>query len=539
MILSARPRRRPCLARETFGAGVASAAKTAVALALIAASFWILPRVAQHQFTSRLREEGAHALALAATGDTPYKWSSRPADVIAGQVFGAADFDFAKECLLVQAGAQPFEIGVTVSHAVPLREFARLHLFAYATAPTQVRIVARETLDGDEWVSAPFALAGISKPTELELDQLAWQTRARSGVHFPPAAAMLRFRFEMPAGGKLEYDGAQLDRAATLPRLTLMPPEVAQYGGTPTKVHELPVEADALEGELARLAASTIGQAPPVVLLPEAGRVEQQALALRAIRRRLPAAIVLPKEHYNVAFAQASKLLSEEPDTNKSTIAWIAISIYALLIGGARLRPPRNARMRALVELALVLAGPMWLIVGGHFSGRVDLMQAVLIAATTIYAITLALPRTWRWNGTACAWMLATVVVLAAFGMGILFHRAGLRPIGSGHVIRYFGWALVQQYLICAVCLERFRIVTGSAAASVYLSALCFALLHTPNSTLMLATFAGGLCWGWLYSRERALLPLAYSHAASALVLIALLPPEILLSAEVSARFFQ
>jgi membrane protease YdiL (CAAX protease family) len=55
----------------------------------------------------------------------------------------------------------------------------------------------------------------------------------------------------------------------------------------------------------------------------------------------------------------------------------------------------------------------------------------------------------------------------------------------------------------------------------------------------MLATFFGGLCWCALYLRERALLPLAFSHAASALVLIALLPPDWLYSAEVSARFFQ
>ncbi|HTI96190.1 MAG TPA: hypothetical protein VL425_06725, partial [Rudaea sp.] len=60
-----------------------------------------------------------------------------------------------------------------------------------------------------------------------------------------------------------------------------------------------------------------------------------------------------------------------------------------------------------------------------------------------------------------------------------------------------------------------------------------------PNSSLMLATFFGGLCWCALYLRERALLPLAFSHAASALVLIALLPPDWLYSAEVSARFFQ
>ena len=85
----------------------------------------------------------------------------------------------------------------------------------------------------------------------------------------------------------------------------------------------------------------------------------------------------------------------------------------------------------------------------------------------------------------------------------------------------------------------RWKLVAGSDAIAIWFGALGFALLHTPNASLMLATFAGGLCWCTLYLRERALLPLAVSHAASAMVLIALLPPSWLYSAEVSARFFQ
>ena len=81
--------------------------------------------------------------------------------------------------------------------------------------------------------------------------------------------------------------------------------------------------------------------------------------------------------------------------------------------------------------------------------------------------------------------------------------------------------------------------VTGSTCAAVYLGALGFALLHTPNAALMLATFIGGLCWCAIYLRHRALLSLAFSHAASAIVLSSLLPVDILHSAEVSVRFFQ
>jgi len=193
------------------------------------------------------------------------------------------------------------------------------------------------------------------------------------------------------------------------------------------------------------------------------------------------------------------------------------------------------------VEIALVFAVPVWLIVGGHFSGRVDLVQGLLIAASAIYAISLGLPRTWLWIGSARSWIFAAAVVALAISIGFALHRSGepLRTIDSGHTVRYLGWALIQQYLICAIVLPRWQTLTGSALAAIYLSALCFSLLHTPNSTLMLATFAGGLCWCALYLRERALFPLAFSHAASALLLIALLPADILLSAEVSARFFQ
>jgi membrane protease YdiL (CAAX protease family) len=165
----------------------------------------------------------------------------------------------------------------------------------------------------------------------------------------------------------------------------------------------------------------------------------------------------------------------------------------------------------------------------------------VLIGATALYALTLGGPRAWHWNGSMRAWLLAGTVIALAAGAGFALHAPDTapRPISGGHILRYLGWALMQQYLICVVCVERWRIATGNAALAVYLSAFCFALLHTPNASLMLATFIGGLCWCALYLRERALLPLACSHAASATLLLALLPPDILLSAEVSARFFQ
>jgi hypothetical protein len=195
-----------------------------------------------------------------------------------------------------------------------------------------------------------------------------------------------------------------------------------------------------------------------------------------------------------------------------------------------------------LVEIALVLGVPAWMIFGGSAAASLSTPQTVMVAMSVLYAISLSIPRTWAWIGPGGAWWLAAAVVGIALLLGLALHRNGAAPAGvSGmrHVARYLLWALLQQYLVCAVCTDRWRSLTGSSLAAIYLAALGFALLHTPNATLMLVTFIGGLCWCAIWLRYRALLPVALSHAVSALLLTSLLPAEILHSAEVSARFFQ
>jgi hypothetical protein len=397
-------------------------------------------------------------------------------------VFGAREFTFDPDGLSVRSGGTSFEIGLPLVHPVDLRRFPIVHIAASADSPATVRTVVRATLSSPESDGPQIPLRGaeitFDLHTEMALDR----------------AAMLRLRFELPDGRTLRLRGTSLE-----------PP--------------------------AKPTPATVRQLPP-------GSLEQQLLALRHIREDEPAAIVLPN---NVNAAALEPSDTENGDTHDAMLDWGVVALFAATLALARVRPPRDARARALVELVLVLAAPMWLIIGGHFTGRIDHLQAGLISATALYAASLAWPRNWRWNGSSCAWLSALAVIALACIVGFAFHRAdtGLRPIGTAHVIRYLGWALIQQYLICAVCLERWRVLTGSAALAAYAGALCFALLHTPNSGLMLATFGGGLCWCVLYVRERALLPLAFSHAASAMILIALLPPEILLSAEVGARFFQ
>ena len=103
-----------------------SPARSLVAVAagiiLLAVTAWLLAQLAQWQFTAHLRDQAAHALALAATGDTPYRWRLQSADdIVAGRVFGADNSRFGNGELVVSSSGAPFEIGLPLARGVELR----------------------------------------------------------------------------------------------------------------------------------------------------------------------------------------------------------------------------------------------------------------------------------------------------------------------------------------------------------------------------------------------------------------------------------
>jgi hypothetical protein len=307
--------------------------------------------------------------------------------------------------------------------------------------------------------------------------------------------------------------------------------------------YRLPFAPQQQQMDIAAIAAKWTPPSPPLVVLPQRGRVEQQIALRNAVFAALPSAILIPESAYEETFERARELATTRLRPVPAGTEWYMVAVFGLILMFARLRPPDNERLRAFTEIVLTLAAPMWLVVSGRIDGStLHAPQTVLIGFSLIYAISLSLHPGWRWAGSASAWVPATAVVVVAVLIGIAAQEAGRHGAGApalSHFSLYLGWALLQQFLICAICTERWRIVTRSPYVAAYFGALCFALLHTPNAALMLATFAGGLCWCAIWLRHRALLPLAVSHAASAIALSALLPADILHSAEVSVRFFQ
>ena len=517
-------------------------------VALIVVTVFGLDLFAHRAFDAHLRDQAVRSLALANTGGTPYRWRfAGPEDLVAGHPFGSEDFDFSDGSLRWRSSG-PVEAGIVLARTLSLKAFPLLHLEATVDSPGELRVVVREKLGGPEFVSAPVPFGAGRYDGVLDIGGLAWFIDgARQAAAPPREAAMLRLRFVLAHSGQVALHSAAMRRGPAYSALDLnAQPVIVEPGhANPAggiSVFRLPFDAIMQKVDIAAIAANVGASAQPLILLPQRGRVEQQIALRNAVYAALPAAILVPESRYAETFAEARALaaagLREAPPRSQ----WAPVAVLALLLLIARFRSPRDPRRRALFELALTMAAPLWLILGDHFDGTLHASQYALIGLTVAYAISLSLPRAWHWNGEPRAWAYAALVVALALVIGLILHGSGTQVTpapGLRQVLRYFGWALLQQYLICVVYTERWNIVAGNRYVAVYLGALGFALMHAPNAALMLATFAGGLCWCAIYLRYRALLPLALSHTACALLLVVLLPADILRSAEVSVRFFQ
>ncbi len=516
-------------------------------VALIVVTAFGLHLFAQRAFNAHLRDQAARLLALAATGGTPYQWRfAGPEDLIAGHPFGSDDFEFSAGSLRWRASA-PVEVGIVLARTMSLRNFPRLHVDAAVTSAGELRVVVREKLGEREFVSAPVPFDAGHYEGILDTGNLAWFIDgSRESTAPPREAAMLRVRFLLAQPGEVTLRSAALRRDTGYAPLDLDGQPVVVEPGRPVPpgaigVFRLPFDPGLQKVDIAAIAAIIGGPAQPLVLLPQRGRVEQQIELRNAVYAALPAAILVPESGYAETFTEARALaasFSEAPVRSQ----WAPVAVLALLLLIAKFWSPRDPRRRALFEIALTMAAPLWLILGDHFDGTLHASHYALIGLTIAYAISLSLPHVWHWNGGLRAWSYAALVVVLALAIGLILHGSGVQVTpapGLRGVLRYFGWALLQQYLICAIYAERWNIVTGNCYVATYLAALGFALMHAPNAALMLATFAGGLCWCAIYLRYRALLPIAVSHTACALSLVVLLPTDILRSAEVSVRFFQ
>jgi hypothetical protein len=470
---------------------------TALATVLLGLALLVaLPYFAAAVVRAAIASASATDRATYAAGGSPWSWRFRgPDDVIAGRAFGSGTLDGSPAGLVLRAtDGTTMEIGLPLSRPVDLTRLDRLEWHAHASATGIYGLAVRETLAGPMAQASLGELRPDSLSRPIPLQQLTWTDGMGHPVRPPLRAAMLRLRATLPARATVVLEDATLRAGSG----AIVPLSVPLPSG-------LPAEGLLAWRDSQRAADPliTFGTASPAHVVP-------------------------------------------------MWMTWLPVLVYlAILTASAFLRRSGPARLKAtepgnvrpalkndVADATLVLIGPLWFIAGLGLAPDPEPQGIAMFAAGVAYALVLASRRAlpgWHWLGTVrdAGWPLLAIPAALAL---VLVAGHALRWPPMGRIALYLGWALFQQWLLLAVVGALLARALPTPWA-VLVTALAFALLHTPNGLLMQLCFAAELGWAWWYFHRRALLPVAVAHAASAVLLQAGLAGGLLRSLEVSARF--
>jgi membrane protease YdiL (CAAX protease family) len=142
----------------------------------------------------------------------------------------------------------------------------------------------------------------------------------------------------------------------------------------------------------------------------------------------------------------------------------------------------------------------------------------------------------------ACARRVVVPTIVAILVFVVIGRLMGHRtspdwPRAPAGILRYTGWALLQQYALQDVVLLRLK-DAGMRRRAPLVAAILFALMHLPNPALMLLTFAGGWVWCRAFDRAPNLLVIAVSHALAALAADQWLPDTFIRGLRVGPGYF-
>ncbi|WP_188792279.1 CPBP family intramembrane glutamic endopeptidase [Dyella nitratireducens] len=478
-----------------------------------------LGRLAAQMTATQLLDQAQHQLARIEANQPLWEWQLRkPRDLVAGRAFGNATVVQDDDALRVTSeDGTPFELGLPIASPLDLRHWPILQLALQSNTAGNIGLV---------WQGSSHALACLAPSAHvltpdtsslrIDLRDLAWKSAEQGKCATPGIAQMLRLRVQLPRDGSLRIASAALLTTEPMPHLQ----DVA-----------IDLPKNALQQGMDRITARTQNWPMPLFRLPDGISAEAMLALSNRLRDRWPAALIVP----------AGETPQAEPMARpRQAWAWSACIVYLLVLLWLALRPVRG-RLRPWIEIAGCLLGPLWVITGLHWGLRPTPLGLTTFGGGLVYALAIErrhLPRLWRWPGAGRQWLwpLATLPVTVLLAM---FYGHALRPLLLGHVLAYFAWAWLQQWLILVVLLHRFERILPRPSWAIVPVALVFALLHTPNAALMQLCFVGELWWAWCFLRSRSVLPVALSHAICALLVeSALAGGPLLRSLEVSARFF-
>ncbi len=494
-----------------------------------------LDQLARSQLREHLRGSATAMLGALTHGDTPWRWSMRSAaDVIAGRAFGSSDAQFAEHGFRVVSQGEAFEFGLVLAGTLDLQRFRRIEGNARVEQATPMSVILRTRFDQPLCRSTTFTIRPETPGFSIDLLESAWRCADGSSL-VPMSAAMLRLSFDLDEGQSVVVSDVRFPPHAA-PSLE----SLATLGA-----FQMPSASDRAALVLAIQATqiSASGAAWPVFELKSDARVEQDLVARDLIHEQSPAALVIASGDLDTVRAAAAQWSATSRDFAPPWLSWAALALYAALLAMLRFKPVRSPKLRALCELLGAIALPLVLVIGGLISDNLGLPIQLAIAASLLFALSLlvgtapASPTTRTARRGSLLALLSVIIAIAV----VLILRNG-SPLDefpdSRKIAQYLAWAAVQQFLVCVIVADRLERLLGSARWALLCTAIIFALLHTPNATLMQFTFIGGLIWIWNWQRHRALLPNILAHTACGLLVASQLPIDWLRSIEVSARYF-
>ncbi|WP_114241146.1 CPBP family glutamic-type intramembrane protease [Dyella sp. C9] len=498
------------------------AAATGFLLA-VAVLLWCMATISAWVTRGQLSHDAQATWTTLRQGQPLWSWTLRqPADVVARRVFGSAILANRSEGLeFTSPDGSPFEVGLPLAAPVDLAHWPWLQLRLHGSATGSLGLSYQTTEHGLRCDADDAAtLAPGSAEPRIDLRSLRW--RSADGTTCPPPGAvmyLLRLRLQIPAHASLQIGEASL--LATTP--IRLPEHIAVDAAD---IH-LPL---ALEDGRRALAAPGDWSAP-VVRLPAHASAEAMLILRDLALERWPAAVVLP-------FGQPLQSAGGSPWP--LWLDWLALVLYLVALVWL-LRRQTVEIQHPWLEVAAIAAGPLWLIAGLRWGSQASIPGVVAFVAALTYAGISEWrrrPTYWSWLPQRRAeWWWPLLPLPVAFALTLLDGH-GLTHLPWAHVAAYFGWALLQQWAMLAIVMGRLQHTRLPRPVIILLTAGLFALLHTPNGTLMQLCLLAELWWAWCFMRAPRLVPIAVAHALSALLVESALTGHLLRSLEVGARFF-
>lgn len=478
-----------------------------------------LGRLAASMTAMQLLDQAQQQLARVEANQPLWQWQLRkPRDLIAGRAFGNATVAQDDDALRITSeDGTPFELGLPIAWSLDLKHWPILQLQLQSNTPGELGLAWQ---GGGQPPACLAPVAEVLTPNttsvRIDLRALTWHSAAPAACAIPGIAQMLRLRIQIPRQASVRIASAALLTTEPMSRLQ----DVA-----------IDVPKGAAQQDLDRLIPPAQNASMPLFRLPEGSSAETMLSLRNQLRDHWPAALIVP--------AGATPHPELMPRTSPAW-TWSACILYLAALLWLAWRPIQGP-LRPWIDIAGCLLGPLWLIMGLHWGLRPTPLGVAAFGGGLAYALAIErrhLPRLWRWPGASGDWLWPLAMLLVA-ALLILMYGHSLRPLLWGHVVAYFAWAWLQQWLMLIVLLRRFERILPRPDWAILPVALVFALLHTPNGMLMQLCFVGELWWAWCFMRSRSVLPIALAHATCALLVESGLAGGALLrSLEVSARFF-